>query len=86
MQGPLTAPHAVKLIEEALCAHEEKKLDILFYRKNGETFPNWFLQMVFCQNYTILHFVALKKNLVFNHIVEQLSLPKNNICNKNMDA
>jgi hypothetical protein len=36
-QGPLTAPHAITLIEEALRAEDEKSLDILFYRKNGET-------------------------------------------------
>ena len=35
-QGPLTAPHAVTLIEEALRAEDEKSLDILFYRKNGK--------------------------------------------------
>ena len=36
LQGPLTAPHAINLIEESLRAEDEKSLDILFYRKNGE--------------------------------------------------
>ena len=36
-QGPLTSPQAVGLVDEATGGEQEKRIDILLYKKNGET-------------------------------------------------
>ena len=40
LQGPLTDPHAVVEIREAIAAERDLQIDILNYRKDGETFWN----------------------------------------------
>ena len=37
LHGPLTAPFAIKFIQEAVEGTEEKQIQITYYRKNGET-------------------------------------------------
>ncbi len=36
-QGPLTSPQAVNLVQEATAGETERRVDILLYRKNGES-------------------------------------------------
>lgn len=38
LHGPMTSPHAIAALREALIAGAEKHFEILYYRKDGEFF------------------------------------------------
>lgn len=38
LHGPMTSPHAVAALRDALVAGVEKHFEILYYRKDGELF------------------------------------------------
>ena len=38
LHGPMTSPHAVAALRDALTAGVEKHFEILYYRKDGELF------------------------------------------------
>ncbi|EGI59797.1 Potassium voltage-gated channel subfamily H member 6 [Acromyrmex echinatior] len=58
LHGPMTSPHAVAALRDALAAGVEKHFEILYYRKDGE-----YYLLIFANNYRFFNISTKTKSV-----------------------
>lgn len=73
MQGPETDPNVVKAISEAIRDHKSIRVEILNYRKNGETFWNELsINPIFAHDGSLKYYVGIQHDITDRKHVEAM--------------